>query len=391
MANYRYLIVGGGMAADAAVKGIREIDKDGTIGIVSADSDPPYARPPLTKGLWKGDPLESVWRHTEDQGVKLHLRRTILGIDRARKTATDGKAEFGYEKLLLATGGSPRRFPFAVNELIYYRNLSDYQRLREATVSGNQFLVVGSGFIGSEIAAALAMNGKKVTMVYPDAAIGGRAWPPDLAKFVTDYYAKKGVELLPAERVTGAGRVGNRITVYTGSGTRFEVDAAVAGLGIEPGTALARAAGLSADDGILVDSSLRTNDPDIFAAGDVAAFENSALGKRMRVEHEDNALTQGRMAGLSMAGENVRYDHLPFFYSDLFNLGYEAVGEIDARHEMAADWTEPYRKGVVYYLANGRVRGVLLWGIFGKVDEARALIADAGPFTAEKLKGRIKA
>ena len=254
MANYRYLIVGGGMAADAAVKGIREIDKDGTIGIVSADSDPPYARPPLTKGLWKGDPLESVWRHTEDQGVKLHLRRTILGIDRARKTATDGKAEFGYEKLLLATGGSPRRFPFAVNELIYYRNLSDYQRLREATVSGNQFLVVGSGFIGSEIAAALAMNGKKVTMVYPDAAIGGRAWPPDLAKFVTDYYAKKGVELLPAERVTGAGRVGNRITVYTGSGTRFEVDAAVAGLGIEPGTALARAAGLSADDGILVDS-----------------------------------------------------------------------------------------------------------------------------------------
>ncbi len=391
MQKYRYLIVGGGMAADAAVKGIREVDKDGTIGVISADSDPPYARPPLTKGLWKGEKLESVWRHTEDEGAKLHLRRTILGIDRARKTVSDGKADFGYEKLLLATGGAPRRFPFAVNEMIYFRNLSDYERLREAAATGERFLVVGAGFIGSEIAAALTMNGKKVMMVFPDPAIGARSWPADLAKFVTDYYVSKGIEIFAGERLTGAGRLGNKITMYTAANMRFETDGVVGGIGIEPGASLARNAGLAVDNGIIVDASLRTTDPDIFAAGDVAVFENRALGKRLRVEHEDNALTQGRIAGLAMAGEDVRCDHLPFFYSDLFDLGYEAVGEIDARHEMIADWEEPYRKGVVYYLENGRVRGVLLWGIFGKVNEARTLITDPGPFRAQDLKERVKA
>jgi NADPH-dependent 2,4-dienoyl-CoA reductase/sulfur reductase-like enzyme len=140
-------------------------------------------------------------------------------------------------------------------------------------------------------------------------------------------------------------------------------------------------------DGIEVDDALRTNDPDIFAAGDVARFHNPALGKRLRVEHEDNANTMGAAAGRSMAGARVKYEHQPFFYSDLFDLGYEAVGEIDARHQTVADWKTPFREGVVYYRAEGRVRGVLLWNTWGQVDNARALIAEVSP--PADLRGRL--
>jgi len=165
----------------------------------------------------------------------------------------------------------------------------------------------------------------------------------------------------------------------------------VAGLGITPAVELAEQAGLPVDNGVLVDEFCRTSHPDVYAAGDVANFANPALGTRLRVEHEDNANTMGRTAGLNMAGRATAYDHLPFFYSDLFELGYEAVGELDPRLETVADWKEPFREGVVYYLKGGRVRGVLLWNTWGQVDHARALIAERGPFTPRDLKGRLPA
>jgi NADPH-dependent 2,4-dienoyl-CoA reductase/sulfur reductase-like enzyme len=167
------------------------------------------------------------------------------------------------------------------------------------------------------------------------------------------------------------------------------VDGVVAGIGIQPNSQLAQEAGLAVDNGIVVDEFLRTSQPDIYAAGDVAAFNDQTLGVRRRVEHEDNANTMGRLAGRAMAGGVTPYQHLPFFYSDLFELGYEAVGDVDARLEMVADWTEPYREGVVYYLQAGRVRGVLLWNVWEQVDAARQLIAEPGPFQPADLKGRL--
>ena len=163
----------------------------------------------------------------------------------------------------------------------------------------------------------------------------------------------------------------------------------VAGLGIQPSVELAEQAGLNVDNGIVVDAHCRSSHPSIFAAGDVANFHNPALDARMRVEHEDNANTMGKVAGENMAGQATPYDHLPFFYSDLFDLGYEAVGDLDARLETFSDWKVPFREGVVYYLKGGRVRGVLLWNTWGQVDAARALIAQPGPFKAGDLKGRF--
>jgi 3-phenylpropionate/trans-cinnamate dioxygenase ferredoxin reductase component len=397
MTNYTYLILGGGMTADAAVRGIRDVDRGGSIGLLSAEGHPPYDRPPLSKKLWKGKPLESIWRHTESQEVSLQLGRTVRHLDVQNKRLTDDQGTvYGYGKLLLATGGTPRHLPFGGEQIIYFRTLDDYERLRTVTATGQQFAVIGGGFIGSEIAAALAMNGKKVVMAFPEAGIGARMFPPDLAKFLNDFYRQKGVEVLPGQRVDGletrGGQAVLKVRNAQGQGAReIAADGVVAGIGIEPNVELARAAGLEVDNGIQVDASLRTSHPDIYAAGDVANFYNPALDKRLRVEHEDNANTMGRLAGQAMAGRSVAYDHLPFFYSDLFELGYEAVGEVDSRLESVADWKEPYREGVVYYLRDGRVRGVLLWNVWEQVDAARKLIAEPGPCRPESLKGRLPA
>jgi NADPH-dependent 2,4-dienoyl-CoA reductase/sulfur reductase-like enzyme len=167
------------------------------------------------------------------------------------------------------------------------------------------------------------------------------------------------------------------------------VDAVIAGIGIQPNVALAEAAGLQVANGIVVDETLRTSQPDIFAAGDVAEFANPTLAKRLRIEHEDNANTMGKHAGRAMAGASEPYHHLSFFYSDLFELGYEAVGELDSRLETFVDWKDEYKKGVVYYLDHGRVRGVLLWNVWDSIPKARSLIAEPGPFTTASLKGRL--
>jgi NADPH-dependent 2,4-dienoyl-CoA reductase/sulfur reductase-like enzyme len=241
--------------------------------------------------------------------------------------------------------------------------------------------VIGGGFIGSEIAAALAMNGKEVVMILPEAGIGSRLFPSDLAGFLNDYYREQGVEVLTHSTVTDVVERGDRFIVElrdTAASTlrEIEVDGIVAGIGAQPNVELAQTAGLAVNNGIVVDPYLRTSHPDVFAAGDVAVYWQSLLGQRRRVEHEDNATTMGRLAGRAMAGEREPYEHLPFFYSDMFDLGYEAVGDVDARLEVVAEWEEPFRTGVLTYRDDGRVRGALLWNVWDQLDAARALIAD---------------
>ncbi len=235
------------------------------------------------------------------------------------------------------------------------------------------------------------MQQRDVTMLVPETGLGARVFPADLADFLVNYYREKGVTMRMGEGMAGLDRRAGSCVVRTTVGSELVAEVLVAGLGILPGVELAEQAGLRVDNGIVVDEACRTNNPDIYAAGDVANFENPALGARLRVEHEDNANTMGRTAGLNMAGRATPYRHLPFFYSDLFDLGYEAVGDVDARLETVADWKESFREGVIYYLKDGRVRGVLLWNTWGQVDHARALIAQPGPFKPADLKGRLPA
>lgn len=390
MKHYRYLIVGGGMTGDAAARGIRELDAGGSIGMISKESDPPYTRPSLSKGLWKGSPIGNIWRNTRDLGVDLYLERTVTDLDPEWKyLRDDADGEYTYDKLLLATGGSPIRLPFGDDNIIYYRDFQDYHRLRTATEHGERFLVIGGGFIGSELAAALTMIGKNVVMVFPEKSIGANTYPPDLSSFLNDFYRAKGVDVITGDAVVGLEKIGDRFTVHTKGSRSFEVDGVVAGIGIRPNVELALQAGLQVDNGIIVDEHLLTSVPDIYAAGDVARFFHSTLQKGVRIEHEDNALRMGKLAGRNMAGALEPYTHIPMFYSDLFELGYEAVGELSSKLETVADWEEPFKKGVVYYLNEGRVKGVLLWNLWDAVPEARALLSAMGPFTAADLRGRL--
>lgn len=395
MKHYKYLIVGGGMTADAVVSGIKKIDPQGTIGLISAENHPPYNRPPLSKGLWKGKPVEKIWLKTQKDGVELHLGYEVTSLDPQKKSLRDNEGkEYTYDKLLLATGGTPRKLPFGGKRINYYRTFEDYKQLSQTTGTGHRYVIIGGGFIGSEISAALAMNDESVTIVFPESGIGANIFPADLSGFLNKYYQEQGVEVISGEMVKKIEERGKILALQTDNGREILAEHIVAGIGITPNTSLADAAGIDYENGILVDEYLHTSQADIFAAGDVANFYNPALDKRMRVEHEDNAYTMGQVAGRNMARQTLgqeeeRYDHLPFFYSDLFDLGYEAVGELNSSLDTFADWQDQYQKGVIYYLKDSRVRGVLLWNVWGQVGAARKLITEPGPFNPEDLRGRL--
>lgn len=379
--HYKYLIVGGGITADAAVRGIRDIDTDEPIGLISEETDGPYRRPWLSKGLWKDKVLDKVWLKTGDRGVDMYLGRRIDRVHETENRVFDSQGDaFTFDTLLLATGVRSRQLAPASDRIIAFRTIDDYRRLRELTQTGDRFAVIGSGFIGSEIAAALAMNGKQVDLIFPDSAIGSRLFPAGLADFITDRYRAEGVTVRDRMKVAGVTEYADRVEValigVDGSPAgSIDVDAVVSGIGVETNTELAESAGLRLKKGIVVDRRLRTSRPNIFAAGDVAWFYQPALRKHVRIEHENNAQKMGRTAGRAMAGKAEPYDHLPFFYSDLFDLGYEAVGEVDSRLEMTEDWSDRYQTGRVFYTRDGRVRGVLNWNVWDMVDDARERIA----------------
>jgi 3-phenylpropionate/trans-cinnamate dioxygenase ferredoxin reductase subunit len=382
MHDTRYLIVGAGMAGDMAARGVREHDPNGSIVLVGAEPHPPYKRPLLSKGLWKGAPEAKLWREPVD-GVELVTGRRIVSVDLDAHRATDDACEeYAWEKLLFATGARPRELAGGEG-VVHFRTLDDYRALRERAGDGARAVVIGGGFIGSELAAALQGDGAHVTMVFPEPGIGHRLFPADLSEFVSGYYRERGIEVLAGEAVAAV----EDGAVRLGSGRTLESDVVVAGLGVIPNVELAEAAGLPLENGIVVDEYGRAGGrDDVFAAGDVANFPLLPLGIRTRVEHEDHANSHGKAVGANMAGAARPYDHLPLFYSDLFDLGYEAVGEVDSRLATEARWEEPFRKGVVAYLdAERRPRGYLLWNVWDRVDDARAAIRGARPVGEELL------
>src|SRR5438046_1702215 len=313
MRDYAYVIVGGGWTAGAAVEGIRVAEPAGPVAVIGAEPHAPYNRPPLSKGLWKGDPEGGIWRQAATTGAELHLGRRVVGIDLQGRSVTDDRGvQYGFKKLLLATGGAPRRLPLQSDQVIYFRTLDDYRRLHGLAEQRLRFTVVGGGFIGSEVAAALRLQGRDVVMLVPEAGLGARVFPADLSRYLVDYYREKGVELRTGEGMAGLESRGGKCVVRTTTGDQVAGDIVVAGLGIQPSVELAEQAGLLVENGIVVDEFCRTSPPEVSGAGDGARLPHPALGSRLRVEHEDNANTMGKIAGQNMAGRTTPYRAPPF-------------------------------------------------------------------------------
>jgi 3-phenylpropionate/trans-cinnamate dioxygenase ferredoxin reductase component len=393
-----YVIVGGGLAGASAIEGIREIDHDRPITLIGAESHLPYDRPPLSKKLWSGNKrIEEIFLFDqafyERNGVTLLPGRRVAELDRFDNRLRDnlgGSRSFG--KLLIATGGVPRTLPIPggdIDGVYYYRNLDDYLRLRGEATEGRSAVVVGGGFIGSEMAAALATKKVAVTMIFPAPYPCNRVFPKDLGLAVRRTYEQRGIRIMSGERPTGIERHGRRFVVRTGGGETVEADVVIAGIGIRPAVDLAASAGLSVGDGIVVDQYLQTSRPNVYAAGDNARFPFAPHGGSARLEHWDNARGQGKAAGRNMAGAHEAYAYLPYFFSDLFDLGYEAVGDVDPRMQVAPEWQTENQKGVVYYLRDSRVKGVMLCNVWDQVPRARELILENRRVIAGDLRGAL--
>jgi NADPH-dependent 2,4-dienoyl-CoA reductase/sulfur reductase-like enzyme len=395
MTSYDYLIAGAGVAAASAVKGIRAVDREGSIGILGAEPDPPVYRPDLSKDLWLKDDksLEDSVLLGDETGLELRTGVEVRSVDTAghRVVHADG-SEVGYGRLLLATGAEPITLDVEAGpRVIYYRTAADYRALSEVATKDAHVLVIGGGYIGSEIASALSQKDVRVTMILVDDLVQQHMFPKGLAQHVTDAFGDHDVELVHG--MVESGTVdGDSVTLRLEDGTELTGDAVVIGVGVRPRTKLAEEAGLQVEGGIVVDDRLRTSADGVYAAGDVASYPDARLGRR-RVEHVDNAEKSGEVAGRNMAGEETAYTHTPFFWSDLYDDGYEAIGELKADLETVEDFADDdYGKGVVYYVDKGRVRGVLLWNVWDSVGQAQELIEQTAqqPLDdASSLKGRI--
>ncbi len=380
--RYRYLIIGGGLAGASAIEGIRQQDKDGTIGLLCAEDSLPYNRPPLSKDLlWGKKTLDEIFvfdpNYYRDQNVNVHLNTRVKSVNAEKSLVVDEDGrEFQYSKLLIATGGNPRQFPQAGEAVHYFRNTKDYLTLMRAVPKVKDFIIVGGGFIGAELAAGLNHLGKKVIVLFKGKNLLEDIFPADLAAWVTDFYKQKGVYFATEDEPAAFKSAKDRVTVTTKGGKKLEAGWIIAGIGIDPETELAKSAGLQIEKGIVVGKNLQTSRPGIYAAGDLARFPCEALGQTVRLEHWDNASAQGKCAGINMAGGSEVYDYLPYFFSDLFDLGFEAVGRLDSKTKTIAAWEIPFRKGVVVYLDDHQVKGVLLWKQTKMLDWARKLILD---------------
>jgi 3-phenylpropionate/trans-cinnamate dioxygenase ferredoxin reductase subunit len=403
--HYDYLIVGAGIAGTAAADGIRELDAEGSILLVGQENHLPYDRPPLSKKLWTGaKKLEDIYLHDReyyaDRGITLRLGTRVVRLHpTARVAEAAAGAEVSYGKALIATSGMPRRLDIPAGEpgkpgksgnVVYFRGLDDYLSLRASATPGASAVVIGGSFIGSELAAALAMNRVAVTMVFSGPWLASRVFPEGLARALESTFRERGIAIRASERPVEVARLRGRFLTRTDAGAELPSDVVVAGPGLVLDLDLPRAARLDVADGVVVNEYLETSRPDVYAAGDIALFPYVALGRRMRVEHWDNAVSQGRQAGRNMAGAREPYVHMPYFFSDLFEFGYEAVGEVDTTLDVRADWQKPYQEGVVYYIRDDRVRGVMMCNVWDRVDTAREIIRRAEPVTSEALRGLIR-
>jgi 3-phenylpropionate/trans-cinnamate dioxygenase ferredoxin reductase subunit len=382
MPEETFVIAGAGLAGAKAAETLREEGFTGRLLLIGDEIERPYERPPLSKGfLLDKEPREKAHVHEADwydkHDVELRVGASVAAVDRdAHEVRLSTREPIRYTRLLLATGASPRRLDVPGSKLQgihYLRTMADSAALKQALAHGGRRVVVaGAGWIGLETAAAARAHGNDVTMIEPEPAPLHTAMGPELGGMFGDLHREHGVDLRLDQGVAGFWGAGQVSAVVTSGGAEVPADVVIVGIGVRPNTGLAEEAGLEVSDGVLVDQSLRTSDPDIFAAGDVANAYNPLLGRRVRVEHWANALNGGPAAARAMLGQDVVYDRIPYFFSDQYDLGMEmsgvaSPGEYD---EVVYRGDPGAREFVAFWLSGGRVvagMNVNVWDVTGDV------------------------
>ena len=396
----RYCIVGGGYAAAAAIEGIRSRDPEGSILLLSRENHRPYRRPLLSKDLWYGETaLERLPLHPDEwyyeQRADVRLRHEVVELDAENRRLWDSRGQvIEYEDLLLVTGCRPRRLQAEGAEsssVRYFRDLEDYLDLEARLDRLQHVTLVGGGFISVEMAAALRSRGKEVTYVLADEYPLHRMLPRELGLPLLDHLRELGVETVSVDTLISIQESPGLVHARTLLGNELDTQLVIVDQGSEPQVELAEAAGLAIDDGIVVDEYGRTSDPHVWAAGDVAEFPYQALGQIMRVEGSDHADAHGRVVGANMAGAEKPYDELPLKWLRIGELVFEGVGELWARLTTEILWVEPGREGVVFYLRDDVIRGVLMIGMRDRLDWARSLVREARATTAAERSALVTA
>jgi len=397
MAEQTMVIIGGGLAGAKAAQALREQSFAGQIIVIAGEPHRPYERPPLSKGYLQGSAeRESVFVHPADwyaaHDVDLRIASTAVALDLgSRKVTLSGGTAVGYDRLLLATGAEPRLLDAPGTDLAgvhYLRRLEDSDRLRETFARASRVVVVGAGWIGLETAAAARLAGAAVTVLEAATLPLVGVLGPEAAQVFADLHRDHGVDLRVGVGVSAlTGRDGRVSGVVLADGTHVPADAVVVGVGIAPNVSLAVTAGLDVDNGVVVDEHLRTSDPNVFAAGDVANAWHPFLRRRIRVEHWANALNQPAVAAAGMLGRDAVYDRLPYFFSDQYDLGMEYVGHVAPgeydrvvfRGDVAG------REFVAFWLAQGRVVAGMNVNVWDVVEPIVALITSRRTVDAHRL------
>ena len=368
MSESRFVILGGGMVAGYAAKQFVELGlKPGELAIISADTAVPYERPPLSKGFLAGKDTEDAIRINSENFYREHRVEIKLGceassVDTSRKRLllkTGG--EVGFEKLIIATGARPRTLnvPGAGLENVHYlRSLDDSKSVRRSAENVKQAAVIGGGFIGMEVAAVLAQKGIEVTMVLNEDRIWKRFFSPQMSAFFESYYADRGIRLVKSATVKQLRGNGIVSSVALADGQSVPCQMVVAGIGVTPLTEVLATSGLEVQDGVMVNEYLRTRHADIYAAGDVASYQDVIFGKRRRVEHWDNAVSQGQYCARALMGDQTPFRHVPYFFSDVFDLSYEYWGDASGADELIHRGDLASKSFSVWWLQQQRVVAV---------------------------------
>jgi 3-phenylpropionate/trans-cinnamate dioxygenase ferredoxin reductase subunit len=389
------VIVGAGLAGAKAAEALRKDGYDGRVRLFGSERHRPYIRPPLSKEYLRGDEeLDKVFVHPEawyaEQRVDLEPSTTVTAIDaRAHEVEVDGERRVAFDRLVLATGSEPCRLDVPGADLEGLRTLrtvEDSDGLRSAARAASHVVVIGAGWIGSEVAASIRQLGRDVTLIAETSVPLERVLGTEVGAYFGDVHAQHGVRIVANQRVAAVHGSGGRVAaVETTDGTRIDADLVVVAVGVVPRTRLAEAAGLDVDDGILVDERLETSVPGIFAAGDVANAIHPTLGSRVRSEHWDNARRQGRIAARNALGHGEPYARVPYFYSDQFDLSMEYAGFPLAFERVAFRGEPASGRFLAFWLSGDRVVAGMNVNTH-KVNEAiSALVASGRPVDAGQL------